>query len=236
MRIFPLIALTLSIFCDGGVSQAQMFAGGYGPPSAAIGGYPWPAFLPGPPPLPMEGVLPYNKVPPIDPQSTPVTCWAASMSNLFRFYGYDVPEQQIVQTIAHGAIEPANGKMMAAGMNRVWTDQQGRSFRVKSNIDDLLTGAEMQCDNGCIFNELHQGRPVLMGNTHHAMVIYAAMRNQFGSAYMMWVNDPAPMATPFNPNPMAPHPPRFVGSDGEGKAFFIAAASVTACPANGEEC
>jgi hypothetical protein len=216
-------------------ARAQGFPGGYGPTYPTLDGYPWPGFLPPPPPLPFYDVTQYNSVPPIVPQNTPVTCWAAAMSNLFKFYGYDVPQNQIVTTLSPtGNPTLATPEMISSGMNRVWADQNGVKFRVSSNITSLFPGHPLstQCDNNCVFTELKNGHPVLMGTTDHVMVIYAAMENAYGSAFMVWVNDPAPMPTPTNSNPFAPHLPRYIGTN-EAQAYFIAAASVNACPANG---
>lgn len=205
--------------------------GVYSPNLPSLGGYPYPvASLGQPPSLPLLGI-PYSDVPPIIPQRTEVTCWAAAMSNLFKFYGFDVSEAQIVHELSpNGQPVLATPEMMAAGMNRIWNDSSGRRFKVESDITNLISGSfGVQCNNACIFNELTSHHPVLMGTTHHAMVMYAIMPNQYGGAYMFWVNDPAPI--PGLPDPWAPHPPRSIGT-GEQIAYFIAAARVTPCPAD----
>lgn len=230
-KILAIVACTILTVTT---ALCQNFQGGYGPTYPILQGYPWPAFLPPPPSFPVLGVLPYSSVPLINPQQTQVTCWAASMSNLFRFYGYDIPEVDIVAAMSPRGPQLASPAMLAGGMNRVWSDRSGKRFRVSSKISSLFQGSlpAFGCDNQCVFSELSQGHPVLMGTQSHAMVIYAAMPNQFGSAFLLWANDPAPTPTPFSPNPMAPRPPRYLGSQ-ESQAFFLAAAKVDSCAATG---
>lgn len=106
-------------------------------------------------------------------QKTEVWCWAASLEMIFKANGYSVPQERFVEAVYGRLVSlPAfAGYAMTAQLNRQWTDTQGKTFHVQ--IDGLydydagigrLTPAD-------IVNALRTGRPLLLCNTHHAMVL-----------------------------------------------------------------
>jgi hypothetical protein len=108
-------------------------------------------------------------------QKQDLWCWAASISMIFAYYGYDVPQEQIV-TDAYGGLVNERGRSMthmAQLMHRDWRDSQGRWFR--SQIVAAYDAAMnyIQLDNRFIVNELVSERPLLFGNMTHAMVLTA---------------------------------------------------------------
>jgi hypothetical protein len=108
-------------------------------------------------------------------QKMDLWCWAASISMIFAYYGYDVPQEQIV-TEAYGGIINERGRSMthmAQLMHRDWRDQQGRWFRSRVVAAYDAQVGHVSLDNRYIVNELREGRPLLFGNMSHAMVLTA---------------------------------------------------------------
>lgn len=111
-----------------------------------------------------------------DPQHMQQWCWAASIEMIFGFYGYRVPQQAIVQATYGSVVNmPAvTGYVISRNLNRDWIDQSGRRFRVQ--IEGLfdVDAQIMGLNNLQIVSALAGNRPLLMGNTSHAMVLFSA--------------------------------------------------------------
>ncbi len=110
------------------------------------------------------------------PQKESQWCWAASLSMIFAFYGYDVPQEAIV-TAVYGRLDnlPAkSGATITAELNRDWADAHGKQFQVQmQGLYDLDAGI-LGLNNAQIVDALQSERPLLMGNATHAIVQVSA--------------------------------------------------------------
>jgi hypothetical protein len=109
-------------------------------------------------------------------QNCPEWCWAAAISMVFKFFGFSVAQERIViETYGQLVCWPAfQYEVVSANLNRCWKDDLGRTFRaVLTAAYDAQAGVNA-INNAIIINELQNRRPILYGNTHHAMVIVGA--------------------------------------------------------------
>jgi hypothetical protein len=108
-------------------------------------------------------------------QAMPEWCWAASIANVFAFYGHQVSQQAIVTQVYGAAVNrPAlTGAVIAAQVNRVWTDDNGNRFRARLTAAYDFDAHVFAINNQFIINELIHDRPLLFGNTNHCMVVTA---------------------------------------------------------------
>jgi len=108
-----------------------------------------------------------------DPQHMSQWCWAASIEMVFRYYGYQVSQQTIVQQTYGfvGNIPAVTGMAITRNLNRTWTDETGRRFRVSVrglyDADANILGIT----DPQIVNALMNEQPLLFGNRSHAMVL-----------------------------------------------------------------
>jgi hypothetical protein len=107
---------------------------------------------------------------PIAKQMTPVTCWAASFTNLLAYSGLHLSEQTIVAQTS-GKIETANASILDPMLNRQWTDDTGRRFVVSARITDNLTGTRKDITNTDVYEALKNGTPIYFADFDHAMVV-----------------------------------------------------------------
>jgi hypothetical protein len=108
-------------------------------------------------------------------QQMPEWCWAASISMIFKYYGYDVSQDQIVQAVYGSVVNfPAmSGGTISSQLNRTWTDRNGRRFRSSmQGLFDADAGIGA-LNNMMIVDSLAQERPLLLGNITHAVVLTA---------------------------------------------------------------
>ena len=64
-------------------------------------------------------------------QSASELCWAATVANLFAFYGYPVSQGRIVSRVHQeflANIRSGDYSNMARLLNRTWRDDRGRTF------------------------------------------------------------------------------------------------------------
>ncbi len=124
-------------------------------------------------------------------------CWAASISMIFGYYGYQVPQPRIVSE-AYGNIVnmPGQSYQIAQSLSRTWKDDMQRVFNsYLSGIYDAQFGIAT-LDNISLINELDQNRPFIIGTNGHAVV--ATAMQYYPSAYgpptvvSMGVFDPWP--------------------------------------------
>ena len=101
-------------------------------------------------------------------------CWAASVSNIFAYYGHPVSQQTIVQTVyGNNGNYPALPIVISRVVNRTWKDDNGVEFRSRLiSAYDLASGVN-NMSNATIIDELTNNHPLLVANTHHCMVITA---------------------------------------------------------------
>jgi hypothetical protein len=109
-------------------------------------------------------------------QNCPEWCWAASISMVFKFFGHPVAQERIVmQTYGQLACWPAfQYQIVSANLNKCWTDDLGSTFRSTLSAAYDAQAGVFAINNAMIINELLNQRPLLYGNTHHAMVIVGA--------------------------------------------------------------
>jgi hypothetical protein len=108
-------------------------------------------------------------------QELPQWCWAASVSMIFKYYGYEVSQQQIVEAVYGATVNlPAlAGAMISQQLNREWVDARGRRFRsTMQGLFDADAGV-LTLNNQEIVQALASERPFLLGNTTHAVVLTA---------------------------------------------------------------
>lgn len=112
----------------------------------------------------------------VQKQQCPEWCWAASIAMIFTFLGHPIDQKQIVaQTWGAVACLPAmNDLQIAQALSRRYVDANGASFRASITAAfDPQVGIST-INNSTIVNELQSNRPLLVCNTHHAMVLSAA--------------------------------------------------------------
>ena len=106
-------------------------------------------------------------------QRTSVWCWAASLEMIFRANGYVVPQEGFVEAVYRRLVDlPAfTGYAITNQLNRDWIDANNRRCRVEIeglyDFDSHVWGIT----NTQIVNALRTGHPLLLCNTHHAMVL-----------------------------------------------------------------
>jgi|GEM_PF-4082874 hypothetical protein len=106
-------------------------------------------------------------------QRTEVWCWAASLEIIFRANGFIVPQERFVQAVYGQIVSlPAfTGYSMSTQLNREWTDLEGKRCQVKiEGLYDHDAGIG-SITPAQIVSALRTGRPLLLCNTHHAMVL-----------------------------------------------------------------
>lgn len=116
-------------------------------------------------------------------------CWAACIEIIFRYYGYRVPQEQIVAQTWGAIVDlPGQPGQILADLNRPWRDRGGRSFAVAGDVYSAnpVTAAQ----------DLAQNMPLIIGTMGHAMVLTSLVyiRDQFsyGDVKAAIVRDPWP--------------------------------------------
>jgi papain like cysteine protease AvrRpt2 len=118
-------------------------------------------------------------------------CWAASISNVFKYYGHAVSQRRVVaETYGVVANVPGTEQAMRGALNRTWTDDSGVQFTVHS--DDVYPAQAAQ--------ELSLRHPLIVTTLGHAMVLtalsYERAPKGSGNVTAAIVRDP----WPYNPN------------------------------------
>lgn len=120
-------------------------------------------------------------------------CWAACIEMIFRYYGYVIPQEAIVQQ-TFGTIQDRAGSIenVLYNLNTIWIDSKGRRFQVQSGV--------LSAEYGIAAQELMQDRPLILAragrSVGHAMLLTALKYQRYpnGSGYVTQaiVRDPAP--------------------------------------------
>lgn len=102
-------------------------------------------------------------------------CWAASISMLFSYYGYNVAQPRIVAEAYGGVVNmPAvAGVVMAQALNRSWLDDAQRPFTARLHGAFDPAAGVVSLDNNQLIRELDQNRPFVIGTAGHAVVATA---------------------------------------------------------------
>lgn len=134
-----------------------------------------------------------------DTQKESQWCWAACISMVCRFHGYDLSQESIVKQMYGKIVDmPADDKLLTDAVNREWTSKDNRKFRIASHIFDPILGmADVQ--NDTIVDDLRNERPLICGSKGHATVVARVdyVHNPKGQPLVLRVHviDPWPGAT-----------------------------------------
>lgn len=111
-------------------------------------------------------------------------CWAACVSAIFAFHGFEVDQRLIVQATYGQAVNlPAHGPQIAAASSRDWTTDSGRRFSASCEVlwdSQFHVGRPTAVADAA--QELAQDRPLIIGTGGHAMVLTAMtyLRDGYG--------------------------------------------------------
>jgi hypothetical protein len=116
-------------------------------------------------------------------------CWAACIEMIFRYYGFFMPQEEIVRQTWGSIVNlPANVHQMVANLNRTWIDHKGQQFVI---LGDVLTA-----NVGTATQDLADNQPLIIGTMGHAMVLTSLLyeRNVWGQGNVIaaTVRDPWP--------------------------------------------
>ena len=116
-------------------------------------------------------------------------CWAACIEMVFRYYGYKVPQRQIVEETWGSIVDlPGYPEQSLEDLNRSWEDANGRAFSVEGDAysANAITAAQ----------DLAADMPLIVGTMGHAMVLTKLdyLRDQYGNGEvkLATVRDPWP--------------------------------------------
>jgi hypothetical protein len=105
-------------------------------------------------------------------QEQPEWCWAASISMIFAHHGYTVRQEEIVKDGYGAAVNlPApSGQAMTKALSRAWLDGNAKPFQGQAVASDSHA-RQFQVSEHKVLAELADGRPLLLGAMHHAVVL-----------------------------------------------------------------
>jgi hypothetical protein len=102
-------------------------------------------------------------------------CWAACIEMVFRYYGFLVPQERIVQETWGSIVNlPGQPGQILTNLNRPWIDERRRRF--------FASGDAFSANPITAAQDLAQDKPLIIGTMGHAMVLTALtyIRDQFG--------------------------------------------------------
>jgi len=168
--------------------------------------------------------VPYSNFLRVDqPQHQDEWCWAASISNVFRYYGHPVAQERIVQEVWGSITDmPGYPAQIAQSLNRSWTDDNGKRFTARLTAAYDAQNGVNAINNVIIANNLAGNRPLVMCNTHHCMVITEMTYTQ-AQVLSIGVFDPWPAGPEAHDLPAAEAMPITMG----GQLTFVAAVEVS---------
>lgn len=116
-------------------------------------------------------------------------CWAACIEAVFEYYGFDVPQSQIVAETWGSIVNlPGSPAQILQGLNRDWVDRRGRRFRAQ--------GDSFSANQVTAAQDLANDHPLIIGTLGHAMVLTALtyFRDPYGNGQVTQaiVRDPWP--------------------------------------------
>jgi hypothetical protein len=149
---------------------------------------------------------------------------------IFKFFGHPVAQERIVtETYGQLACWPAfQYGIVSANLNKCWTDDSGNNFRSTLTAAYDAQAGVNAINNAIIINELLHQRPLLYGNTHHAMVIVGA--NYAPSPAGPAINE-VDVMDPWPPNPRIHplSPPEMFPVQAGGQMAYLASIVVSPC-------
>jgi hypothetical protein len=91
-------------------------------------------------------------------------CWAASIEAVFRYYGFNISQEEIVrQTWGTIVNLPGQPWQILANLNRPWVDANGRQF--------VVSGDTYSANPMTAAQDLAHNMPLIIGTQGHAMVL-----------------------------------------------------------------
>ncbi|MGF1625409.1 MAG: papain-like cysteine protease family protein [Alphaproteobacteria bacterium] len=91
-------------------------------------------------------------------------CWAACIAMVFRFHGFSVPQERIVEETWGNIVNmPGYPDQILGNLNRPWTDSGGRRFAVE--------GDSRTANQFTAVQDLANDKPLIIGTMGHAMVL-----------------------------------------------------------------
>jgi hypothetical protein len=111
---------------------------------------------------------------------------------VFRYYGYDVPQQRIVAETWGGIVNmPGAPDQILNDLNRQWTDNGGRTFQSQGDVFSANLQTAVQ--------DLSTDNPLLIGALGHCMVLSSISYLQ--DIYGRWQIQGATVRDPWPYNP-----------------------------------
>jgi hypothetical protein len=159
-------------------------------------------------------------------QQCPEWCWAASASMIFAMHGHPVNQQDIVGRVFGGlACMVGQGIIISAVLSGTWIDQHQQPFQAQFAAAYDFGAGIIAITNAIILNELTNDRPLLYGNSHHAMVVgqFEYIDTPMGpKPESIGVFGPWPASPPFHPL----SPLEMLGQHEGGQMGYLAAVHV----------
>jgi len=172
------------------------------------------SYIPSGQQLQINGPARYQE--PVSAQEGCLWCWAATAQAIFRYYGYDVSQAEIVRK-GYGRYVvfnrfgqprgdlPGLPRVMLKALNATYIDRDGRLFRVTTpKYYDVFSLLNRDVATACyqsgltideIIQELREERPVFYATRTHAMVLVGIRHTLDETPRGYEVLDPAPDTT-----------------------------------------
>jgi hypothetical protein len=166
-------------------------------------------------------------------------CWAASIAMILTFNGHPIDQKEIViQTYGarYGTLPclPAGtDATLASALSSQYVDLNGTNFTSQITAAFDAQSGYVGINNATIVNELLANRPLLVCNTHHAMVIYGVVYipNPMGPPAILRVDvvDPWPYSPRLHPlSPPEIIPVGMMAAPGvPGQLMFVASVATS---------
>lgn len=126
-------------------------------------------------------------------------CWAACISMVCRFHGFDLSQESIVRQMYGSVVNmPADDRVLTAAINRRWTTTDGRNIDITASTFSPALGTS-DVMNSTVVDDLRNNRPLINGSRNHATVTARVdyTRTNMGNpeVFKVHVIDPWPGAT-----------------------------------------
>ena len=101
-------------------------------------------------------------------------CWAACVSMICKFHGFNLSQPRIVQQMHGGLInKPGDDKLLTEALNRSWDDDDGKLLRTSAIVFSPILD-KFDVDNRRVLDDLKNDFPLLCGARKHATVVARA--------------------------------------------------------------
>ena len=137
----------------------------------------------------IDGTISYIVAVDVGGQHLTQWCWAACIEMVFRYWGYSVSQERIVEETWGTIVNlPGQPYQILSNLNRPWVDDNGRSFSV--------TGDSYSANPVTAAQDLVNNMPLIIGTLGHAMVLTSIeyLRDMYGNVQPVTatVSDPGP--------------------------------------------